>query len=867
MRQQEERNDTDRMVAAITAQAIRTATCRGRTVLSAAIGRGLPSTALLAAVWMAIACSNGTGGGYLPIRLVVTDADGNAPSGLVAVATFADGETRIQACGDLAGEDADGSGTTVDNTDRIRCAGDGMELNLALGDVHVVVKARGFRTTSIDIPEDVDAASVALPLVPAPKGDFNDDYATVVTQGNADEVFSTLGVEVDTELGPARALKFYIEDIQGNPVAYFQDSHKYPLHYDFVYEVLGHKIPRSQFDDETYEGPDRNGMAGTIVWYPYLTCPSEDLGTKLESPLTLNFFPSDDLTPAQVLHAHRVLEAQMPFVGLTGGKNRLVFLPAGSLQEADLAGDTASFQEQDALWVTRPELYGDLTMQLLNPGIAYGTLRLMTPEELAATPVSFNDILVLTRLPNDLPIVGGTITEELQTPLAHVNIAARTRGTPNLAMLEASKDPRIAPFFGKLVRFEVAEGTFTIGLTTIEEAEEYWKSQQKEPMVPSGDIGRTDLADFSQFGFADATAFGVKAANLAEMTRVLPKNTPDGFGIPFHYYDRFMKDGRMTSAMCDGARKDCAEEGRPDDVCDAARKLCQPPVIEEEAPPSDEERPPSGEDASSPAEGEPFYDTVERFLGDAGFKSDTALREAALDALRYAMRNTAIDPEFAEVLDARVSELFGEAKVRLRSSTNCEDLPNFSGAGLYTSTGAWASGPQAASLEIRKVWASVWNFKAFEERAFWNIEHRAVRMGVLVSTAYPDEQANGVLITRNVADATSYGMYVNVQVGEEPVTNPEGGAMPEILTLLPAPGWDGVQVNRQRFSSLSPDKPILTQPELWKLYVSAYKVMVHFGKLYGEDPYSFPFDIEFKFTGPDRKLIFKQVRPYSVAGE
>ncbi len=814
------------------------------------------SVAVLVVAVLATACSGGTGE-HVPVRLAIQATDGSSPAGYVLVSTFADGKTVVLACGDLL-EAGDPIPESVD-ADRAHCVAGGAELDLAVGDVHVVVKAGGFRTESIDIPEDLDASSVPLTLVPVPEGVVNDDYATVVTQDDAADIFATLGVEVDTELGPARALKFYIEDIQGSPVAYFQNSTKYKLHYNFVHDVLGHLVPRSQFDDETYEGEDRTGMAGTIVWYPYLECTSGDLGGKLASPLTLNFFPSDDLTPAQVLHAHRILEAQMPFVRLTGGKNRLVYLPAGSIQEADLAADTLPFQAQDTLWVTRPELYGDVTLQLLNPGIAYGTLRLMTPEEMAATPVSFNDILVLTRLPNDLPIVGGTITEELQTPLAHVNIAARTRGTPNVALLEASKDPRVAPFLGKLVRFEVAEGTFTIEATTIEEAQEWWEGQKKEPMVPSGDLSRTDLPDFSQFGFADATAFGVKAANLAEMTSVLPKNTPDGFAVPFYYYHQFMKETLLTPALCDAARKDCLSEGRPEALCDAARKLCQPPTS------GGDEPSPQGDGEEVPAEGESFYAAVDRFLDDGSFKADTALREAVLDALRYAMRNSPVDPQFAQVLDARAAEVFGDAKLRLRSSTNCEDLPDFSGAGLYTSTGAWATGPQAASLEIRKVWASVWNFKAFEERAFWNIDHRAVRMGVLVSTAYTDEQANGVLITRNVADATSYGMYVNVQIGEAPVTNPENGAMPEILTLLPAPGWDDVQVNRQRFSSLSPNVPILTQAELWKLYVSAYKVMVHFAKLYGKDAYEFPFDIEFKFEGPDRHLVFKQVRPYSVA--
>ncbi|PJB39404.1 MAG: hypothetical protein CO108_17285 [Deltaproteobacteria bacterium CG_4_9_14_3_um_filter_63_12] len=42
----------------------------------------------------------------------------------------------------------------------------------------------------------------------------------------------------------------------------------------------------------------------------------------------------------------------------------------------------------------------------------------------------------------------------------------------------------------------------------------------------------------------------------------------------------------------------------------------------------------------------------------------------------------------------------------------------------------------------------------------------------------------------------------------------------------------------------------------------AAEVQVHFCELYGEDPYSFALDLEFKFVGPERALIIKQTRPY-----
>jgi hypothetical protein len=249
-----------------------------------------------------------------------------------------------------------------------------------------------------------------------------------------------------------------------------------------------------------------------------------------------------------------------------------------------------------------------------------------------------------------------------------------------------------------------------------------------------------------------------------------------------------------------------------------------------------------------------------RFEADAKFQADAVIREAALDGLRWIAKHVPIDPKSVQLLTNRASEVFGKAKFRLRSSSNSEDLPGFTGAGLYDSVSAYATGEKAIADRIRDVWASIWTWRAHEERAFWGIDHAKVRMGVLASTAYPDEAANGVLITRNLADPLVAGYYVNIQAGEVPVTNPEGGAVPEVFTLVLGP--KGPEVVRQRFSSLQPGKAILSDAEVAALYVAAYKVQQHFAPLYGADPGSAAFDIEFKFVGPARKLVFKQCRPY-----
>jgi len=159
------------------------------------------------------------------------------------------------------------------------------------------------------------------------------------------------------------------------------------------------------------------------------------------------------------------------------------------------------------------------------------------------------------------------------------------------------------------------------------------------------------------------------------------------------------------------------------------------------------------------------------------------------------------------------------------------------------------------------VWGSAWNWRAFGERSFWNVDHRAVRMGVAVHPSFPDEAANGVLITQNVAQPGMPGMYANVQLGEASVTNPEDGAVPEEFTIIPAPNGT-VQASRTRMSSLSPASPILTDAEVLALYLAADEVHGHFADLYGKSPAAFAAVIEFKYHGPERALFFKQVRPY-----
>lgn len=777
------------------------------------------------------------------VSLAIRDADGLRP---------ADFQITLRPGDDLALADyCDGNHST---TGVVTCNDAGVFFHTTAETLAVVIKARGQKTyrsrpgityddSDPTCPAGAALARLEADLTALPPFESTADYTTGFAAETGRDDFAALAVEVPGELGLSLAVKFYLEEIHGEPTVYFQNTKLHPLHYGFVRSVLGRAISMSDYEAQTYHGEDRAQMAGTIVSYPALEVSSSAWGPSFSAPLAVEFFPSDDLSPQLALLAYGLLEERLLFVPLLGTAERLFYIPAGATQDSALTAAAQELRAESALWLHPEELYSAVDLQILNPGVACGTLQRLTPESLAVTPVSYRDILVLTRLPNTLPIVGGTITEELQTPLAHVNVAARSRGTPNIALRGAGADSRVAPFVGELVRFTVAAGTFDLAEISLPEAEAFWSTLiPTDPYVPSADLITTGLLPFADIGFAWAQTVGVKAANVAELSQLLPDIAPDGFAVPFGYYESFMSDTTFTAALCEQAELDCGAEGRNPATCAAVGDFCDV----------------SGVAAAT------LNSYRDRLLDDATFRTDSAFREAALDGLQYLLRHLPVDTDFGASLDTEVSTRFGTQPVRLRSSTNAEDLEQFSGAGLYQSFTAQAESDRLASSRIRRVWASVWSWSAFEERSFWNIDHRAVKMGVAVHRSFPDEAANGVLITQNIADCALTGFYVNVQLGEVSVTNPEGGTLPEIFSLVN--GATGLEVIRQRFSSLSLDVPIMTAEETQALFVAASAVQNHFAVLYGANPSELALELEFKLDKPARDLVIKQVRPFFVRG-
>ena len=214
--------------------------------------------------------------------------------------------------------------------------------------------------------------------------------------------------------------------------------------------------------------------------------------------------------------------------------------------------------------------------------------------------------------------------------------------------------------------------------------------------------------------------------------------------------------------------------------------------------------------------------------------------------------------------------------MRFRSSTNAEDLDGFTGAGLYTSQSGDPDDPRRPVLDaVREVWASVWNFRAFEERTYRSIDHDTVGMALLVHRSFPDEEANGVALTANPFDTSGLepGFYVNVQLGERFGGQPEPGVTTDqFIYHYDMPGQPIVFISH---SNLVPaGQTVLTTTQTYELGQALDAIHSHFYETYGPtaaDPAAwYAMDVEFKFDGlpgEEPALYIKQARPHPGRGQ
>ncbi len=466
--------------------------------------------------------------------------------------------------------------------------------------------------------------------------------------------------------------------------------------------------------------------------------------------------------------------------------------------------------------ITSAELYEGQNYQALNLAEGFGYLRKVMVDELNKTYLGKHDIVLLNGIPNDVSVVAGIITTEFQTPLSHINILSHNRGTPNMALRNGWTNPKLDSLTGQLIYLNVEADSFSVRKATIEEATAFWNRNEPQTLnVLDKDETTTGLIDLSSSDYSGVNLIGGKAANFAELLKLNNPEIPtpeNPFAIPFYYYIQHVKNNNI----------------------------------------------------------EPF---IEQLLADGTFKTNQKYRKTKLEEIQAKIIDAPIDATLVEMVKNKIGNFKNFDAYRFRSSTNAEDLEFFSGAGLYDSFSAKKDNDtKTIETAIKKVWASLWNFRAFEEREYYKIDQLSTAMGILVHRSFPNEDANGVVITKNLYNINP-GFIVNAQFEEYSIVFPEPGILYDQLILYTYSLDNSRDFTIEYLSHSNIEEfegqNVLTDEELYQLGAYCQQIKKHF---FYEVPHScnclfdnFGLDIEFKIDSPNgkRKLYIKQVRLYN----
>ena len=566
------------------------------------------------------------------------------------------------------------------------------------------------------------------------------------------------------------------------PRVYFINANTHPTHQTFL--------------DDRHINRQRV-ILGTIAYRQNRVAPDGSQGVYLYS---LNTLPSRySFSFSLMERTHTLLAASMPLLE----DNLALYVRNRELPY--IQSDLPLYRESRINLVFDGDVYSNIDFLALNPGEGVGRLQVLDPDDRPHP----RDIVLYEALPNELPRVAGIISTVPQTPLSHVNLRAIQDGIPNAYIRDIRDDPAIAPLIGSYVRYEVTENGWEIGAATVAEVDAHYESSRPATeQTPERDLSVTEITPLSEIGFENWTAFGVKAANVAVLgTLGFPEGTvPDGFAIPFYFYDEFMK-------------------------------------------------------------AHDFYTRIETMLADPDFQTDFDVQDDMLDDLRDDIEDAESPQWIVDDLTTMHATYPVGQSLRYRSSTNNEDLPGFNGAGLYDSKTQDPDETEEDGIDksLKGVFASLWTFRAFTEREFYRIDHLAAAMGVLVHPNYKDELSNGVAVSFDPTDLISGSddwYYVNTQLGEDLVTNPDALSVPEEILL----NKDRTYRVLATSNLVEPGQLLMSDAQLIQLRDHLTVIHDHFAGLSNpaaDEP--FAMEIEFKITSEDI-LAIKQARPWVFGG-
>ncbi len=366
------------------------------------------------------------------------------------------------------------------------------------------------------------------------------------------------------------------------------------------------------------------------------------------------------------------------------------------------------------------QLFGETIgagVRSLNPGMARGVLRL--PDEQYAE-LDKNSIVLLPETTAELSPVAGILTMGEGNALSHVQLLAGNLGIPNVVISEKLQS-LLKPMQNQMVVLAVSPG----GIVQLESDSDRWHEYFSRQITPkegsiSPNMDKLDLKQRDLISLADLRAehagriVGPKAANLGELKHHFPQAVTSGLVVPFGAFREHLNQlyNDTNTSVFEWMQSEY-------------RRITQ---------------------------------------------LDTESKQVATKRLQEELRAWILqsDPgdDFRKLMAKRLNEIFGKDgsyAVFVRSDTNVEDLPGFTGAGLNL-TVPNVRGSDNILAAIMKVWASPFAERAFawRQQRMSNPEH--VYPSVLLMKSVPVDKS-GVMLTVDTETGNHDFMTIAVNHG------------------------------------------------------------------------------------------------------
>jgi phosphoenolpyruvate synthase/pyruvate phosphate dikinase len=404
---------------------------------------------------------------------------------------------------------------------------------------------------------------------------------------------------------------------------------------------------------------------------------------------------------------------------------------------------------------------------------------------------------------------------------------ARNLGIPNVAV-DQKLLPEISSHAGQRVVLAVSpEGIVQLVEDGARWDEIFADEEKSQQVLIRPDLAKLDLYNHSFIPLQNIRAAdsgriaGPKAANLGELKHYFPRAVTDGLVIPFGLFRVFLDQP--------------IEPGGPS----------------------------------------VFEWMQSQYALIRSLKADPVQQKAAtrrfLTRMQEWIVNADLGPDFRQRLRAALEDVFGPDGtygVFVRSDTNVEDLPGFTGAGLNL-TVANVVGFENVLKAIQRVWASPFTERAYQWRQAYMDDPENVYASVLLLKSVPADKS-GVMVTVDVTNGQAgwltiaanegVGGAVSGQTAEELRVHTTSGRVrliaqasePRKRILLKTGGMAKIAAGG--------GQAVLSAADIELLIKFAQSVPQRFPKLLGADGQPVPADIEFGFYR--NELVLFQIRPF-----